>query len=176
PRTLSPEHWRRLEDGRLLARQPRVNWADLLRRTWAEDVLVCPSCAGRPFDPSAPGGRPGAQGKLAVLEPVTDPTDIREHLERLGRAAEPAVFAPPHDPDDLPVSRASRPTGPGPPSAGRPPDDGSPPSSDDFADPPWQEDCQLPPEGPERSRRLYDDTSQVPPQALSEVEGPDARD
>ena len=35
PRTLSPEHWRRLDDGRLLARQPRVDWATLLRRTWA---------------------------------------------------------------------------------------------------------------------------------------------
>jgi hypothetical protein len=36
------------------------------------------------------------------------------------------------------------------------PDDGSPPSSDDFADTPWQEDCQLP---------LYDDASQLPPDA-----------
>jgi hypothetical protein len=35
PRTLSAEHWKRLDDGRLLAQQPRVNWADLLRRTWA---------------------------------------------------------------------------------------------------------------------------------------------
>ncbi|MBN1771479.1 MAG: hypothetical protein JXB32_09470, partial [Deltaproteobacteria bacterium] len=140
PRTLSPEHWRRLDDSRLLAGQPRVNWADLLRRTWAEDVLVCPRCGGR----------------MAVLDPVSDPTDIRQHLERLGFSAEPAGFAPPRDPDDLPLSRPSRPTGPGPPSAGRSPDDGSPPSSDDFADPPWQEDCQFP---------LYDETSQVPPDA-----------
>jgi|LAHR01.1.fsa_nt_gb hypothetical protein len=140
PRTLSPEHWRRLDDGRLLARQPRVDWATLLRRTWAEDVLICPRCAGR----------------MAVLEPVTEPADIREHLERLGLPAVPAAFAPPRDPDDLAVSRASRTTGPGPPSAGRSPDDGRPLSSDDFADPPWQEDCQLP---------LYDDASQVPPDA-----------
>ncbi len=149
PRTLSAEHWKRLDDGRLLARQPRVNWADLLRRTWAEDLLVCPRCAGR----------------MAVLQPVADPTDIRDHLGRLGLAAEPAAFAPPRDPDDVAVTRPPRPAGPGPPSAGRPPDDGSPPSSDDFADPPWQEDCQLPPEGPEPCRRLYDDASQVPPDA-----------
>jgi len=31
-----------------------------------------------------------------------------------------------------------------------------PPSSDDFVDPPWQEDCQPP---------LYDDASQAPPDA-----------
>ena len=140
PRTLSPEHWRRLDDGRLLARQPRVDWATLLRRTWAEDVLVCPRCGGR----------------MAILEPVTDPADIRDHLERLGVSAHPATFAPPRDPDDLPLSRPSHPTGPGPPSAARPPDDGSPLSSDDFADPPWQEDCQLP---------LYDEASQLPPGA-----------
>ena len=34
PRTLSAEHWRRLDDGTLLARQPRVDWATLLRRTF----------------------------------------------------------------------------------------------------------------------------------------------
>ncbi|NMC70423.1 MAG: hypothetical protein GYA57_10200, partial [Myxococcales bacterium] len=79
------------------------------------------------------------------------------HLERLGVSAEPAAFAPPRDPDELPVSRPPRPpAGRGPPSAGRPPDDGSPSSSDDFVDPPWQEDCQLP---------LYDDASQLPPVA-----------
>jgi len=140
PRTLSAEHWRRLDDGRLLARQPRVDWATLLRRTWFEDVLVCPRCAGR----------------MAVLEPVTDAADVRDHIERLGLAAEPAAFAPPRAPDDLPASRPPRQAGPGPPSAGRPPDDRLPPSSDDLLDPPWQEDCQLP---------LHDDASQVPPDA-----------
>lgn len=93
---------------------------------------------------------------MAVLEAVTEPTDIRDHLERLGLSAEPAAFAPPRDPDEVAVSRASRPTGPGPPSAGRSSDDGSPPSPDDLIDPPWQEDCQLP---------LYDDASQLPPDA-----------
>jgi len=140
PRTLSAEHWKRLDDGRLLARQPRVDWATLLRRTWAQDVLVCPSCAGR----------------MAVLQPVTDPNDIREHLERLGLGAEPATFAPPRDPDEVAVFRPHHPAGPGPPSVARPSGDGSLPSSDHLADPPWQEDCQLP---------LYDDASQVPPDA-----------
>ena len=93
---------------------------------------------------------------MAILEPVTDPARIRDHLERLGLAAEPAAFAPPRDPDELPLSRPPRPAGPGPPSAGRTSDDRLPPSSDDFVDPPWQEDCQLP---------LYDDASQVPPSA-----------
>jgi len=140
PRTLSAEHGRRLDDGRRLARQPRVDGATLLRRTWAEDLLVCPRCGGR----------------MAVLDPVTDPNDIRDQLERLGLAAEPAAFVPPRDPDELPLSRPPRPAGPGPPSVARPSDDGGLPSSDDFADPPWQEDCQLP---------LYDDASQVPPDA-----------
>ena len=140
PRTLSAEHWKRLDDGRLLARQPRVDWATLLRRTWAEDLLVCPRCAGR----------------MAVLQPVTDPTDIREHLERLGLAVDPATFAPPRDPDEVAVSRPPRPAGPGPPFGDRFPDDGALPSSADPVDPPWQEDCQL---------RLYDDASQVPPDA-----------
>ncbi|NMC71128.1 MAG: hypothetical protein GYA57_13820 [Myxococcales bacterium] len=100
---------------------------------------------------------------MAVLEPVTEPTDIRDHLERLGLSTVPAAFAPPRDPDDLPISRASRPTGSGPPAVARPPDEGSPPSPDDLIDPPWQEDCQLP---------LHDEAAQLPPDAQ---DGPSRR-
>ena len=159
PRTLSAEHWKRLDDGRLLARQPRVDWANLLRRTWAEDILSCPKCGGR----------------MALIEAVTDHADIRRHLDRLGLPFQPASFAPPRDPDDSPCADPPRRPGRGPPSpvppkglsdvegsAGAP----SPPP-DDFADPPWHEDCQIP---------LYDDASQLPPKGLSEVEGPDAQD
>jgi hypothetical protein len=41
------ERWSALMDGRLLAKTPRIDWATLLRRTFAEDVLVCPRCRGR---------------------------------------------------------------------------------------------------------------------------------
>jgi hypothetical protein len=139
PRTLSAEHWMRLDDGRLLARQPRVNWAALLRRTFVTDVLSCPSCGGR----------------MAVIEPVTEPDDIRRHLDRLGLPAEPAVFAPARDPDDEPTSdRPARP-GRGPPRPDSPAGEPSPPP-DDFPHPPWHEDCQV---------SLYDDASQLPPNA-----------
>ena len=142
PRTLSAEHWKRLDDGRLLARQPRVDWANLLRRTWAEDILSCPKCGGR----------------MALIEAVTDHADIRRHLDRLGLPFQPASFAPPRDPDDSPCADPPRRPGRGPPSPVPPAGAPSPPPDD-----PWHEDCQIP---------LYDDASQVPPKGLSEVEGP----
>ena len=151
PRTLSADHWRRLDEGRLLARQPRVDWATLLRRTWAEDVLRCPRCRGR----------------MALIEVVTDQAEIRrtrlrtsfggQALARLGLPYEPVSFAPPRDVDD-PPRPAPRPTctrGPPIPAADLP--NGADPSpTDDFRDPPWQEDCQIP---------VDDDASQVPPDA-----------
>ena len=45
--TIHPSHHARLEHGKLLARGPRLPWRELLRRTFAEDVLVCPRCRGR---------------------------------------------------------------------------------------------------------------------------------
>jgi hypothetical protein len=82
PRALSPEHWRRLDDGRLLARQPRVDWASLLRRSFLQDVLCCPRCCGR----------------MAVIEPVTEPDDIRRSLAALGlRAARPRAPQTEHE-------------------------------------------------------------------------------
>ena len=95
PRTLSAEHWRRLDDGALLARQPRVDWATLLRRTWAEDILCCPRCHGR----------------MAVIEPVTEPDDIRRSLAALGLPADPVSLRagprPRRSVDPRPAARAS---------------------------------------------------------------------
>jgi hypothetical protein len=62
------ERWSALMDGRLLARSPRIDWATLLRRTFAEDVLVCPRCRGR----------------LQVLEVVTKPNEAQAMLAALG--------------------------------------------------------------------------------------------
>ena len=133
PRTLSAEHWRRLDDGLLLARQPRVDWASLLRRTFLQDVLCCPRCRGR----------------MAVIEPVTDPDAIRRSLAELGLSAEPGAFAPARDPDE-PCTR-------GPPPAEPPATDGAdPPFPDDVGDPPWQDDIPAFPD---------DEASDAPPDA-----------
>jgi len=43
---LTETHRARLAPGDLLARSPRLEWSKLLRRTFAEDVLVCPRCSG----------------------------------------------------------------------------------------------------------------------------------
>lgn len=68
---VSSSHWRRVLEGELLARGPRIDWAQLLRRTFGVDVLACPKCGGR----------------LEVLELVTVPEDAAAWLERLGLAA-----------------------------------------------------------------------------------------
>lgn len=39
-------HWRRLLDGELYAPTARLDWALLLKRTFATDVRVCPRCGG----------------------------------------------------------------------------------------------------------------------------------
>jgi hypothetical protein len=40
-------HLERLLGGLVLATSPRVEWAKLLRRTYAVDVLACTHCGGR---------------------------------------------------------------------------------------------------------------------------------
>jgi hypothetical protein len=143
--------WQHLDDGLLLARQPRVDWATLLRRTFAEDVLSCPRCRGR----------------MALIEVLTDEAEIRRSLTKLGLSCpgrrslgegdEPVSFAPPRDADD-PPRRSSGPTS----TRGRPipaddlPDGADPSPTDDFRDPPWQEHCRIP---------VDDDALQVPPDA-----------
>jgi hypothetical protein len=44
---ISVRHLDRLLDGLLLATSPRVDWAKLLRRTYATDVLACAPSGGR---------------------------------------------------------------------------------------------------------------------------------
>jgi hypothetical protein len=139
PRTLSDEHWRRLDDGGLFARQPRVDWATLLRRTFVEDILCCPRCRGR----------------MALVETVTDEHDVHRRLAALGLPFEPATFRSAHDPDDAPTCDPPRRTGRDPPTFDADPDAGpSPP--DDSGVPAWSDDCPPSPD---------DDTSQLPPDA-----------
>jgi hypothetical protein len=84
PNVLSAEHWARLSGGRDLSPAGRVDWATLLRRTFAVDVLECAACGGR----------------MTPLEVVTDPEVARAMLvargldaaeEPLARARAPTV-------------------------------------------------------------------------------------
>jgi hypothetical protein len=61
------------EDGTIPS---RIDWATLLRRIYDVDALACP-CGGR----------------LELLELVTDATEIREVLDRLGLDDEPPETA-----------------------------------------------------------------------------------
>ncbi|WP_437295908.1 transposase [Sorangium sp. So ce426] len=64
---------RSLVDGLLLATSPRVEWAKLLRRTYAVDVLACPRCSGR----------------MRLMAAITDKATARKILSHLGLVAEP---------------------------------------------------------------------------------------
>ena len=92
---------------------------------------------------------------MALIEPATDPSDIRRNLDKLGLPYDPVSFAPPRDPDDAPRSDSHRRVNRGPPPPD-PPDRAAPRSAADSDDPPWQDDCQLP---------LDDDAAQLPPDA-----------
>ena len=59
------------------------SWADLLRHTFAVDVLACPRCGGR----------------MRVIATIDDPVVIRKILTHLGLPTElPASRPPPRDP------------------------------------------------------------------------------
>ena len=73
PNVLSLAHWARLRDGELYAAQHRVDWASLLRRTFAFDVKTCPRCDGR----------------LEVRAVVTAPGSTAKILESLARPRAP---------------------------------------------------------------------------------------
>jgi hypothetical protein len=68
PSVLPVSHCERMLDGLLLATSPRLDWATLMRRTYATDVLACPNCHGR----------------LRVLAAITLPDVARQILECLG--------------------------------------------------------------------------------------------
>lgn len=82
PNVLSLRHWQRLLGGLLYAASPRVDWATLMRRSFAVDVLRCASCGGR----------------LRVLGEVTEPILVRVVLERLGLEFEAPPVARARDP------------------------------------------------------------------------------
>jgi len=59
--------------------QSRIPWAELLRRTFAVDVLKCPRCL---------------TGSLAVLAFITDPAVVLKILAHLSLPTEVPVTAP----------------------------------------------------------------------------------
>ena len=84
PNVITVRHWRRLLDGLLLARSPRLDWATLLRRSMNIDALDCPRCHGR----------------LRALDVVTDEDDARRILQAAGLPTEPPPRARARDPTD----------------------------------------------------------------------------
>jgi hypothetical protein len=70
---ITAAHRARLEGGELLANGPRLDWAKLLRRTFACDVLVCPRCTGR----------------ARVLTAIHDPSEARRFLDALDQRSIP---------------------------------------------------------------------------------------
>ncbi|MFT3771735.1 MAG: hypothetical protein QM820_40520 [Minicystis sp.] len=75
---ISVRHLERLLGGVLLAATPRVDWAKLLRRTFAIDVLRCQGCGGR----------------LRPLAAITEKAIDRKILEHLGIPAAMATARP----------------------------------------------------------------------------------
>lgn len=75
PNVLSIPHWKRLGEGALLAKSPRIDWATLPRRTFEADVLECPNCEGR----------------LKVRGVVMEPATIHSLLSRLEIDAAPTL-------------------------------------------------------------------------------------
>jgi hypothetical protein len=76
PREITDAHRRRLDDGRLLATTPRLDWAKLLQRTYQVDVFQCPRC----------------HGAARVVAAITEPEVIRKILAHV---REPPARAPP---------------------------------------------------------------------------------
>ncbi|MFE8605477.1 ATP-dependent helicase HrpA [Archangium violaceum] len=66
-------------------RTPRVDWAELLKRTFDFDVFVCVRCGGR----------------RRVLAYLTAPNAVRAILEHLALPSQPAKRAPTQGPPQL---------------------------------------------------------------------------
>lgn len=77
PNILSIAHWERLGDGELYAPLSRLDWATLLKRTFAIDIRVCLRCGGR----------------LLVRAIVTEPAVIAARLAALRRSRDPPADA-----------------------------------------------------------------------------------
>ena len=76
---ISVRHLDRLLGGLLLATAPRVDWAKLLHRTYAVDVLRCGRCGG---------------GRLRLLAAITEKATAKKILAHLGLPTEPIVARP----------------------------------------------------------------------------------
>jgi hypothetical protein len=88
PNILSVRHWDRLLGGALYAAAPRVDWANLLRRSFDVDVMACAKCGG----------------PLRVLAVITERDPVRRILGHLGLPTEAPPLARARDPtDDLDV-------------------------------------------------------------------------
>jgi hypothetical protein len=75
---ISVRHLDRLLGGLLMATSPRLPWAQLLRRTYATDVLGCTGCGGR----------------LRLMSAITSRPVARRILEHLGLPAEEVAPRP----------------------------------------------------------------------------------
>jgi hypothetical protein len=75
---ITPAHRARLDDGVMLATSPRIDWARLLRRTFAIDVLVCPRC----------------RGPARVLAVIDDEHEARRLANALGEGPRPTQIYP----------------------------------------------------------------------------------
>jgi hypothetical protein len=84
PSILAVAHWDRLMEGLLYAVSPYLPWAQLLRRTFAVDVMVCAKCHGR----------------LRVIQTITEPSVASAILERLGLPTDAPRTARARDPTD----------------------------------------------------------------------------
>jgi hypothetical protein len=84
PGVISLPHWQRLHEGALLAASPYVDWASVLQRSFAVDVLACAHCGGR----------------LRVLSVLIEPKPVRRILEHLGMPTDPIPLARARDPTD----------------------------------------------------------------------------
>jgi hypothetical protein len=84
PNIISVRHWDRLLGGLLYAIAPRVDWATLLRRSFAVDVLECPKCHGR----------------LRVVAVITERDPVRRILAHLGVPTDAPRVARARDPTD----------------------------------------------------------------------------
>jgi hypothetical protein len=69
-------------------RHTRIPWADLLRRVYKIDVLLCPSCGGR----------------MRVIAFLSDPKVVRQILDHLELPSSPLPRAPARDPPGRPSS------------------------------------------------------------------------
>jgi hypothetical protein len=80
PAPLTPDLWDDASDDAPQPTKPRHwAWANLMRRAFDVDVLVCPRCGGR----------------LRLLCAIEDPVAIRAILDSLAASAEPVDRAPP---------------------------------------------------------------------------------